>query len=184
MAETHKARPRRKAERFFETYVRHPGIDIGCGHDPVDLDFFRFDRDFYRCGDPTLMAGVPDGFYHTVYSSHLLEHLDDPVLAVRNWYRILAPLGHLIVVVPHRDLYERRLTLPSVWNKEHKSFYMPDEADPPHTRSLKDTVLGAAPGAELLVLRTLDAGWKPLPEKVHACGEYSIEIVVRKPDPS
>lgn len=184
MAETHKARPRRKAEGFFDKYIRHPGIDLGCGHDPVDLDFVRWDAFFYHSGDATHVAGVPDAYYRTVYSSHLLEHLDDPVLALANWYRILAPGGHLIVDVPHRDLYERVFSLPSRWNAEHKAFYLPETAQPPDTRSLKHTVLEAIPGADIRELRVLDAGWEYRPVEQHAVGEYSIEIVVRKPDPS
>lgn len=179
--ETTSARARRKREGFFEKYIAHPGIDVGCGYDPVDLDFARWDQAHYNSGDATFMVGVPDGAYNTVYSSHLLEHVHDPVTALQNWYRILAPGGHLIVCVPHRDLYEKKPTLPSLWNLDHKTFWLPETAEEPDTRSLKGTVLEAIPGADIVSLRVLDGGWVPRPVEQHSCGEYSIEVIVRKP---
>ena len=189
MAETIKARPRRILEGFFQEYIYTPGIDIGCQFDPIIPTFRAWDILFHD-GDATHMAGVKNGAYRTVYASHVLEHLDDPDAALRNWMRILAPGGHLIVVVPHRDLYEKKAQPPSRWNAEHKHFYLPDRAEPPgvlNFREVIDRAAGAGPGAgsrgsggEVVSFRVLDAGWTSAGVDVHSGGEYSIEAIIRR----
>ena len=168
-------------EGFFEKYIKHPGIDIGCGRDIVHPAFKGWDI-MHGDGDAAEMKGVPAGHYSTVYSSHLLEHMRDPVSVLRRWYELLAPGGLLIVMVPHRDLYERKITLPSTWNDDHKWFWHPDVGDGNDTLGLRETVMKAAPDAILVSLRVLDEGWIPLPPEQHATGEYSIEIIVRRPE--
>lgn len=178
--ETYKSYARRAREGWYDKYIHDPGIDIGCSNDPIDPDFRRWDFK-NGDGDATLMQGVPDASYMTVYTSHILEHLNDPVLALKNWYRILRPGGHLIVCVPHRDLYEKKRHLPSLWNGEHKTFWWPQGQEPPCTFGLKDVIAFAIPEGELVLLRVLDEGWEPVPVEVHSHGEYAIEAVVRKP---
>lgn len=183
MAETSKAFARRQRTGFFEKYVPldRPGIDIGCGNDPINQVFRQYDH-LFGCGDATHCSNLPDNSFYTVLSSHTLEHLADPWSAVRNWYRITAPGGHLIVMVPHRDLYEKRKTLPSRWNGEHKHFYMPEEDEPPHTLGLRKLIREQIPSGEIVHFDVCDEGWVDLGPNVHSCGEYSIECVVRKPE--
>jgi len=179
--EVSKAHARRLREGWHERFAPEhlPGIDIGCQHDPLNGKFRRYDLIF---GDPdaTFMADVADETYYTVHASHILEHLADPTTALRNWYRILAPGGHLIVLVPHRDLYEKSLRLPSKWNFEHKSYWLPDRDDPPDTRNFRAALTDVA-GADLVSFRVLDDGWRSLPADVHPVGEFSIEGILRKP---
>lgn len=184
MAETKKAHPRRVREGWFDRYAppHLSGIDIGCQADFLNATFRRWDT-IYGDGDATVMEGVPDGAFTTVYASHLLEHLDDPLTALRNWWRILRPGGHLIVCVPHRDLYEKRVALPSRWNGDHKTYWLPEWAapeDPPHTRGLRQALAEAIPDGEIVALRILDEGYEANGDG-HPGGEYSIEAVVRKP---
>ncbi|MFO1043640.1 MAG: glycosyltransferase family 9 protein [Planctomycetaceae bacterium] len=167
--ETHKAHARRVKENWFAEFAPEdkPGIDIGCGNDPLNQTFKRWDK---KEGDATFMEGVPDESFHTVYASHVLEHLPDPMTAVGNWWRITAKGGHLIVNVPHRDLYERKTELPSKWNTEHKTFWLPDEL-----KDLLEIATGKTP-----TIRVLNEGWKEVPLDVHPVGEYSIEGIVEK----
>lgn len=173
--ETRKAYPRRLRERFFDRYLVGDGVDIGCGTDPVTPTCVRWDRD----RDAYKLTGE----YDWIYSSHCLEHLERPVQAVEAWWSCLRPGGRLIVVVPHRDLYERKKAPPSRWNSEHATFWLPDGSGGgyPTTRGLLETILNACPDAELLRLTVEDTGWLPLSPDVHAVGEYSIEGVWRKP---
>ena len=179
MGETLKARDRRTKEGWFGKYIQYPGIDIGCQHDPVDDDFRKWDV-IFGDGDATFMESVPDNFYATVYASHVLEHVDNPGEAIKNWYRILSPGGHLIVIVPHRDLYEKKKELPSHWNAEHRSFWLPISGEEPCTKGLLDTISQALPGVEIVSLRVLDDGFVSNGPLSHSSGEYSIEAIVKK----
>ena len=44
----------------------------------------------------------PDGHFDTIVADSVLEHLDDPARAVREWSRVLRPGGHLLVWSPNR----------------------------------------------------------------------------------
>lgn len=119
-----------------------------------------------------------------VYASHILEHLEDPSRAVKEWWRVLKPGGHLIISVPHRDLYEKKRRLPSRFNEDHKTFWLPHEFDPPNTFSLS-FFLRDALGISIFCYFDMDIevqqdGWSLLPPEQHSPGEFSIEAIIRK----
>ena len=179
MAETRKSHIRRLKEGWFN-YAPFwlSGIDIGCGTDPLNETFRRYDH-IWGDGDAQKMFGIPDNAFHTVYASHVLEHVYDPIEAVYNWYRICKSPGHVIICVPHRDLYEKRKMLPSRWNPDHKTFWLPEKGEPPHTRGLQEVISQAVPGANLIVLRVLNEGYMVNGDG-HSGGEYSIEAIIKK----
>jgi len=174
--ETSKAHARRVREGFFDRFIRHTGIDIGCGRltsgqDLIHPDAVAHDADI--C-DATTMGAYGADTFNYVYASHILEHLWDPIEAIHNWFRILRAGGHLVVCVPHRHLYERKRGLPSRWNKDHKRFYTP-------AALLQEIESALMPRSYSLVyVRDVCDGWIMVPDDVHAQGEYSIECVVRK----
>jgi len=86
----------------------------------------------------------------------------------------------VVVVVPHRDLYEKRRFLPSRFNGDHKLFWLPAEYEPPCTFSLFHTIRQAIPQGQIQSFRILDEGWVSLPPEQHSPGEYAIEAVIRK----
>lgn len=51
--------------------------------------------------DATALEGIADGAYDAVLSSHTLEHVANPLLALREWKRVVRPDGALLLVVPH-----------------------------------------------------------------------------------
>lgn len=181
MGETQKAYDRRIQEGWFEKYVdlTKPGIDIGCQNDPLNESFRKWDL-IFGDGDATTMVGVNDNEYHTVYASHVLEHVVDPVTAIKNWYRITAPGGYLIILVPHRDLYEKKSLLPSNWNHDHKSFWLPENGELPNTYGFKEVLQQAIPNINIVSFEILNNGWISLPENQHSIGEYSIEAIIKK----
>jgi SAM-dependent methyltransferase len=186
MAETRKAHERRVKEGFFDKYVKEPIIDIGVGRidtydgaDPLTPTCDTWDKDN---GNAEMMQGVKSESYNTVYTSHLLEHLNDPIMAIQNWFRILKKGGHLIISVPHRDLYERKQMLPSKWNLDHKFFLLPETDEAPHTRSFKHLIQEALKG-KAYTLKSLvvqDTSTNKDRPNEHANGEYSIEAIIYK----
>lgn len=137
MAETSRAYPRRLQSGYFNKYITGKVIDIGCGRfdtydgaDPVTPDCVMHDKDI--C-DAETMEVYADESFDCVHASHVLEHLNDPIKAIKNWFRLVKPKGHLIITVPHRDLYERQRILPSRWNADHKTMWLPQRFDPPNT---------------------------------------------------
>jgi ubiquinone/menaquinone biosynthesis C-methylase UbiE len=190
MAETSKAHQRRLKAGWFKKYIKGDIIDIGVGridtHDGADIvhpDAVAHDKDI--C-DAHEMIVYPDNSFDCVHASHIIEHLNDPVTAVINWFRILKPGGHLIISAPHRDLYERRKTLPSNWNLDHKFFILPNECEPPHTFSLSGIIHQALKGLPYSIVYFDVANTTTNTDKPdeHANGEFSIEAIIKKNETS
>lgn len=141
--------------------LRAPIIDIGSGKGPLNFPgIVCWD---IEQGDATHMMGVLGESFLTVYSHHCLEHLDDPITGLRNWWRILKKGGYLVITVPHRDFYEKRSTLPSIFNPDHKTMWLLDRSEQPHTLSLIGTMKAAVPEAYLITLRLCRDGYVELP---------------------
>jgi SAM-dependent methyltransferase len=130
--------------------LRGVGIDLGAGAPPYYwpgrfsgiITVYPVDREHAnRHIDAQTLVGVADGSYDFVHASHILEHLDDPSEALRNWLRVLRPGGHAFISVPHRDLYEQRDHLPSKWAPEHKRFYLPYRGDGCDTVGFSDWLI-------------------------------------------
>lgn len=109
---------------FMARYFKGSGVDIGGRPDPLSLycelfplleDVKVWDRED---GDAQHMDTMADRTFDFVFSSHCLEHINNPAEALGNWFRILKPGGHLVVSVPDEDLYEQGV-FPSTFNADH-----------------------------------------------------------------
>lgn len=85
---------------------------IGVDHSQFAIDIAKHSAEIdfsLGYGGMTFLVGTAydtrlnDEIVDVVYSGHLLEHLDDPVAALTEQYRILAPGGRLIVHFPYED---------------------------------------------------------------------------------
>jgi len=46
----------------------------------------------------------PDASFEIIYNSHVLEHVEDYLRALREFYRVLAPSGWMILLIPDRTV--------------------------------------------------------------------------------
>ena len=117
----------------------------------------------------------PEGSQDAVFASHCLEHIDDDMNALQDWFRVLRVGGMLVIMVPHKFLYEKRTALPSRFNADHKRFYTP--------ASLLESIERAlAPNSyRLRHLVDNDRHFDyALPPDRHSGGCYEIELVIEK----
>ncbi len=170
---------RRLREGFYDRYLSGENVlDIGFrGEDPlsqpvtekavgIDLDYPGYDGRTLPFADLSQDA---------VFASHCLEHIDDWKFILADWYRVLKFGGYLIVAVPHRDLYERKMFLPSRFNYDHRRFYT--------SASLLAEIESSLPvgGFRIRSLREIDDGFDySISPEFHAKGSYEIEAVIEK----
>ena len=175
--ESAKAKPRRIREGFFDKYCKGQGLDIGYGGDLLAVNCRGWDMED---GDAQYLLGLDDEQFDFVYSSHTLEHMENVETAVINWWRVVKTGGYLIVYVPHRDLYEKRKTLPSRWNLDHNCFFLPDKDEAPDTIGIALLVSRSLDRCRVVYIKSCDEGHTITDPDRHSDGEYSIEAVMQK----
>ena len=174
-----KSYARRAREGFVEKYLSGANVlDIGFrGGDPeavpvtenaigVELDYPGYDGTHLP---------FPDRSQDSILASHVLEHIPNYQDVLLEWYRVLRIGGYLVILVPHRHLYERRSDLPSRWNGDHKRFYTPASLLAEIEKSLPVN------GYRVRHMIDNDAGFN-YREPVDAlpAGNYEIELVLQK----
>ena len=99
-------------------YLKGEGCDIGAGMFRVLPQALTIDNGNHeqfghhidpniRCRSADCVPVISDRYFDWVYSSHLLEHMEDPLKALKEWWRILKPKGVLVLYLPHEDLYPK-----------------------------------------------------------------------------
>lgn len=186
--ESSRSYKRKLTDGFFEFYCGttnlngeftfKKGLDIGfAGYIPdvepilpncqgVDINFPGYDG-------KTLP--FPDNSQDYVYSSHCLEHIADYKNAIRDWYRVVKIGGHIVTVVPHQFLYEKKKKLPSRYNEDHKRFYTPASLLQEFEQALEPN------SYRVRFLEDGDFGFDySIPPEKHSGGEYEITLVIEK----
>lgn len=192
MKECSKSISRRLADsNFTNRYLVGNGVDIGGKPDPLCLyqELFCQMNSVktwdWEDGDAQIMAGVPDGKYDFVHSSHCLEHLVDPRAGLKSWLRIVRPGGYLVITVPDEDLYEQGV-FPSTFNRDHKWTFtiFKQESWCSQSINILDLVRELGEEAELVRVEQLSATYRfNLPrydQTLTLVGECGIEFVIRK----
>ena len=118
---------------LFRDYVKGNVLDIGAGQDPVSPGAVIFDKP--QGNAENILEHFEHGSFDTVFSSHCLEHINEPLLVIRDWFALVKPGGHLIVIVPDEDLYEQG-HFPSIFNNDHKSTFTISKAGSWSSKSL------------------------------------------------
>ena len=125
MQETSKSIKRRYYHgNFLSKYFVGHGIDVGSGSDPLDQYIGIFPlmasvRSWdINDGDAQYLNTVANNTYDFLHSSHSLEHMKDPYIAIENWIRVVKSNGFLVITIPDEDLYEHG-HWPSKFTNEH-----------------------------------------------------------------
>jgi len=106
-------------------------LDLGCGPQKIfpsksvigidsdkDLGLFGVKANPDLEADCSRLDLFADGSVDVVFSSHLLEHIEDHEAALAEWWRVLRPGGRLILYLPHADWYPN-IGMPGA-NPDHK----------------------------------------------------------------
>lgn len=124
--ETNKATKRRLKENhlFWDKVFRGDVIDVGCGGSPLKIsdwpNITSLEKFDLEQGDANKIDEYfPAREFHCVHSSQLLEHLHDPIDALKRMLKITKRGGYVIATFPDIALYEK-FALPSVFNLDHK----------------------------------------------------------------
>jgi SAM-dependent methyltransferase len=193
---------------FVSRYFVGNGIDIGSGTDALGNSdgLGKYQQQFplmtscrgwdVEQGDAQEMKGVSDEFFDFVHSSHTLEHMKNPYTAIRNWFRILKPGGHLIITIPDEDLYEQGQGVITIPGMEGKAFYSNYNGDHKTTYTLYKShswspvsinvtylVTGLGPHAQLIKMELLDHTYQyelPPQDQTGGIAECAIEFIIRK----
>jgi SAM-dependent methyltransferase len=156
-------------------YLRGTVLDLGCGPRKVlphvvgvdscaDTALFGIPiRPDVKVDDCADLADFESAAVDAVFSSHLLEHIADTGKALAEWWRVLKPGGHLVLYLPHRDLYPNIGTEGA--NPDHKHDFSPDDV----LGHIASVAAGSQTGMDVLVNETRDQGM-----------EYSFLLVVQK----
>lgn len=176
--ETSKAASRRAREGFFAAYCQGEGLHIGHGGDLLAPNCQAWG------GDAQYLSGIAPESFDFVYSSHPMVTLENPALALANWWTAVKRGGYLILYIPHRDRYEKKTTLPSRFNPDHRQFSLPDRDEPPDTVGIVPLIERTLDGFEIVYAKECSERHTIRDPLIHSDGEYSIEIVVRKTDGS
>jgi SAM-dependent methyltransferase len=177
----------RRGDFWNKALFTGKGLDVGGGHDSLaeaGYDAYNWDL---KDGDAQYLEGVKANTYDFVHSSHCLEHMKDPVIALENWIRVCKPNGYITIVIPDEELYEHNFW-PSRFNSDHKwSFRMYKRGKKlPNSIDLLEFLKKPCISCELIRLERIETGFDwdlaswvdQTAQAPHA--ECSIEFILRK----
>lgn len=158
-------------------YTRGAVLDMGCGPRKAFPHFIGVDsckdtelfgipiRPDVNCdvADPKAVADTfESGSVDAIFSSHCLEHIEDYRAALAAWWDLIKVGGHIVLYLPHRDLYPNIGTEGA--NPDHKHDFEPQDIV-----DALNAMVAQQGGLEVLVNETRAEGM-----------EYSFLLVVQK----
>lgn len=69
-----------------------------------DYNYYKNKKGKVIINDAVNISQVQDEQYDFCFSSHSLEHIANPLKAVKEWLRILKNNGHIIIIVPEKSM--------------------------------------------------------------------------------
>jgi predicted SAM-dependent methyltransferase len=149
---------RRRYKADNDRYFTGEGVDIGAGPDCISqhgYDAYNWDL---KDGDAQYMKAAKDNQYSFVHSSHCLEHMKDPHIALRNWIRICKPGGYIVVTIPDEEMYEHN-AWPSRFNSDHKWSFRMERTPTKHTIAVLSMLKNVGELVDVISVLRLEAGY-------------------------
>lgn len=178
--ETERSHKIRSENGFYTTYMSGKGLDIGykgsvANAEPVLETAIGVDTDYPGYDGVTLPFANESQDY--IFSSHTLEHVENWIKTIQEWHRVVKVGGHIITIVPHKYLYEKKRSPPSNWNRDHKRFYTPGLL-------LLEIESALDPNSYRVVhMQDNDTGFNyNIHPEQHSDGAYEIVCVIKKID--
>lgn len=129
-----------ETERYLSLtthYCRGNGIDIGSGGKPVLSTAIQIELSvetyaWYNSSNIPMFSpqwrgdnacsNLPfkDGVLDYVYSSHLIEDFLDWIPLIKEWWRVIKPLGFLVVLLPDKKLWGEAMLRGQPPNCQHR----------------------------------------------------------------
>lgn len=117
-------------------YTGGRGLDVGCGVNKayphmIGVDSKKDKELFNNNVKPDVVADAldlgmfADGSMDFVFSSHTLEHIQEHKKALKEWWRVIKPGGHLVLYLPHKDFYPNIGT--EFANPDHVHDFLPQD---------------------------------------------------------
>ncbi len=110
------------------------GLDIGCGQGAhfgsIGLDRY-YGKSHPQYGGEYLphitslaenITCFNEGTFSFIIASHILEHVNNPVITFRRWLKLLRKDGFMILLMP-----DSRFEKPCPWDPSHRNFYTPED---------------------------------------------------------
>lgn len=189
-AESTKAAARRKGTWLYNKVFTGKGIDIGCGADILNKEDFPnivsvepFDLEH---GDANkINEYFYDDYFDFVAGSQVLEHLWNPLDALRRMLKIVKPGGYVIQSFPDYYLYEKGDFPPSKFNSDHKRcFSIHEHISHPYHVNVLELLMKLTHIAEIIKVEKIDTHYDySLPlhvDQTRGEAEAFIEIILQK----
>lgn len=96
-------------------------LDVGCGPKKLPgylgVDIEAISGVDYVVDLDSQLLPFKDNTVDEIYCSHFMEHVEDPVKILREFYRVLKNNGTLIIIVPHyKNPYSYHFTHKTYWS--------------------------------------------------------------------
>jgi predicted SAM-dependent methyltransferase len=180
---------RRRGDELNKKLFHGKGVDVGSGPDCITGPNFEAYGWDMPDGDAQYLASLADNSQDFVHSSHCLEHMMDPRIALKNWVRVCKPGCYIVCTFPDEQLYEHNMW-PSRFNSDHKwSFRMyRGNAALPKSLTVFDLIKQVWKEVEPVSIKRIEDNFnwtldKYLDQTGPADGpECAIELILRKND--
>ena len=90
-------------------YCQGQGLDLGCGRSKICLNAIGVDLHNPEAADMLIdardLSRYPDNHFDFIFSSHLLEELENTEATLREWLRVIKDGGNIVLYQADKNTY-------------------------------------------------------------------------------